>query len=320
MTAEKYCAPERGLRYTAGKIGLTMLFHTLLIDLLFLAEAFVEFIVRAIADEFSGIFGIYAADIAAGLLEAATYLLAFMLPVAFYAIITPRSMHRPMNLGVSLPTCTWAIILFALAANTAASYLNYYFVSSLGIPAVSAGEGTTDAVGIILSFINVALVPAICEEFLFRGCILSALLPYGKSTAVIGSALLFALMHNNIWQFFYTCIAGIILGAVYVATGSIWAGTFIHLFNNFSSVLMAALGGRTNEAAAAVISGIYDAVLLAAGLAAGVWLILHEKKPEIGENERSDAAAPESFRGFFAPAMIVYFVIATAIALIAEVR
>ena len=37
-------------------------------------------------------------------------------------------------------------------------------------------------------------VPALCEEFLFRGCILSNLLPYGKTTAILASAVLFSMI------------------------------------------------------------------------------------------------------------------------------
>lgn len=320
MTAEnKYCTPAYSLRFTTGRIGLTMLFHTMLINLLFILSDAIEVPVRTFASAHAGIFGAEAADIAVGSLEAASYLMSFMLPVAFFAIITPRAVHRPMNLGVRLPSCTWAVILFALAANTAASYVNFYVMSGIGVPSEPSSESSGGAVGIILSFINIALVPALCEEFLFRGCILAALLPYGKTTAVIGSAVLFSLMHNNFAQFFYTCIAGIILGAVYVATGSIWAGTFVHLFNNFSSVVLSALYERTTPETAAVISALYDSALLAAGLAAGVALVLHEKKQAEWHGDVSyatDSGSRGTLRGFFAPAMIVYFAVAILAALV----
>ena len=101
MTAEKkYCTPAYSLRFTAGRIGLTMLFHTMLINLLFILSDAVEAPVRAFASAQAGIFGTEAADIAVGSLEAASYLMSFMLPVAFFAIITPRAVRRPMNLGV----------------------------------------------------------------------------------------------------------------------------------------------------------------------------------------------------------------------------
>lgn len=152
-----------------------------------------------------------------------------------------------------------------------------------------------------------------CEEFLFRGCILSNLLPFGKKTAVIGSAVLFALMHNNTRQFFYTAAAGIVFGLVYIETGSIWAGTFIHLFNNFFAVIDEAVQATVAPEYAAAISLLGNVLVITAGLVSGVYLVFRRA------GKRTDGSQPQpivpgeecgTLKSFFTPAMITYFAVA----------
>lgn len=309
---------KNGFRGVCGRIGLTMLFHTLLIYLLFWLNYFLDAPLRAFADAHAGIFGAYAADIASGCSEAVAYLLSFMLPVAFFRLISVRRNVQPMRLGVRFSSNTAAWIVFAVAATVAASCVNYWIVRFAGVPSYEGEELPNDAVGIIISFMCTALVPAICEEFLFRSCILSNLLPYGKSAAIIGSAVLFALMHNNVRQFFYTAVAGLILGWVYVETRSVWTCTFIHLFNNAVSVFMPAFCDRFHPAASVLISCLFDAVLLAAGVAAGAFLINSRaaERKSLPTDADCNVCERGNLRGFFTPAMIVYFALALILAVL----
>ena len=55
----------------------------------------------------------------------------------------------------------------------------------------------------VLVVLCIVIVPAFCEEFLFRGVVLSNLMPYGKGTAIIVISVPFGLMHGNFYQFLY---------------------------------------------------------------------------------------------------------------------
>ena len=66
------------------------------------------------------------------------------------------------------------------------------------------------------------------EEFFFRGALLPRMVPYGQKTALILSALFFALYHVNLYQFFYAFGIGLLLGAVALKTGNILAGFLLH--------------------------------------------------------------------------------------------
>ena len=60
-------------------------------------------------------------------------------------------------------------------------------------------------------------------------------------TAVVISAILFALYHMNVVQGVYAFIIGLILGFLYLKTNTIWAPIAFHVCANLSSVIMTGL-------------------------------------------------------------------------------
>lgn len=94
-------------------------------------------------------------------------------------------------------------------------------------------ESNTD---IILYFVMSAILPAIFEEFAFRGVCITALRPMGTKFAVITSAVLFGLCHVDPLQSVFAFLFGLLIGGAYIATGSIWPGVLLHLFNNSFAV------------------------------------------------------------------------------------
>ncbi len=260
----------------------------------------------------------YAVDQTAMLI---TYLACFMIPAFIFRFINRREGCEPMRLAVKLPADTPLVIIAAIGVVFTSAYLNSLMVSFIDFSSLMASEPLNTPVKILMAFISTAIVPAVCEEFLFRGCVLSNLLPYGKTTALIGSALLFALMHGNFAQFFYTFMAGLVLGAVYLETGSIWAPTFIHLFNNFYSVAQQVIyekGGETFEMN--IIIFFIDVALPFAGLALAAFLIYKRVKRGL----RVDAEPTRSVKldrgtlvkGFLNPAMIAHIAISVGFALL----
>jgi sodium transport system permease protein len=93
--------------------------------------------------------------------------------------------------------------------------------------------GFTDAsTGAWQLVVLVALVPAVCEETLFRGVVLSGLRRLGGAAAVGGSAALFALAHASLYRLLPTLALGLLLGYVVWRSGSLMAGVLVHLLNN----------------------------------------------------------------------------------------
>lgn len=84
-------------------------------------------------------------------------------------------------------------------------------------------------------FINLfilALVPAICEELIYRGIIMNGLRKFGNITAIFLSAAIFAVAHGSAMQTIYQFILGVVLGYIVVKTGSLVASMLFHFLNN----------------------------------------------------------------------------------------
>lgn len=84
-----------------------------------------------------------------------------------------------------------------------------------------------------LAPVLIGLLPAVCEEFAFRGFILSGLRHTGhKWRAILLSSLFFAVSHQVFQQSISAFILGSVLAYIAVQTGSIWPGMLIHLIHN----------------------------------------------------------------------------------------
>ncbi len=82
----------------------------------------------------------------------------------------------------------------------------------------------------------IALLPGICEEFLFRGTIMPFLERQGVLAALFFSSLLFAAFHLSLVRLPGTFLLGFVIGLVVIKTGSLLAGMFLHVFNNALAV------------------------------------------------------------------------------------
>lgn len=87
------------------------------------------------------------------------------------------------------------------------------------------------AVGLFLAY---ALIPALCEEFFFRGIVLSEYKKYGSFNAVLISALYFTMVHFTTDGFLVYFYAGLILGVTTSVCRSIYPAVAMHtLFNAY---------------------------------------------------------------------------------------
>lgn len=80
----------------------------------------------------------------------------------------------------------------------------------------------------------VGLLAPVCEELVFRGAVLRALLRWASShwVAIAISAVFFALIHGNPAQMPHAFLIGLLLGWLYYRTDSIVPGVVYHWVNN----------------------------------------------------------------------------------------
>lgn len=113
--------------------------------------------------------------------------------------------------------------------------------------AFTAPEGWADK---LLMVAVVAVTPAICEEAIFRGWLLSSLRGRVKPWVAVGlTAVIFGVFHLSIYRFLGTASLGLLMGWMVWQTRSIWPAVLYHLLNNACSVLsedaLKALGVNT---------------------------------------------------------------------------
>ncbi len=95
-----------------------------------------------------------------------------------------------------------------------------------------------------------AVVPAICEEALFRGFVQAGFLQIFESApaGIILTALLFAAFHLNPWIFIGVLGLGLFLGLLAQRTGSLVPPILGHALNNVLSISATAWSGSASEA------------------------------------------------------------------------
>lgn len=94
---------------------------------------------------------------------------------------------------------------------------------------------------LILSFIVIAVIPAIAEEWVFRGIIQNYLIRWLRNPwiAVILSSIIFSGIHMQFEGFLPRFLLGFSLGFVYLTGKNLWYPILLHLFNNGSQILVA---------------------------------------------------------------------------------
>src|SRR5205823_12806549 len=108
---------------------------------------------------------------------------------------------------------------------------------------------------LVIDLMALALVPAVAEELMFRGVLFAAVRPrLGAAGAVVVTAIAFGLYHGSIYRFLPAAFAGILLGSVRAASGSLWPALAFHFANNAGVLIAMHLGYDTPPATRAPIA------------------------------------------------------------------
>lgn len=163
-----------------------------------------------------------------------TQLLIFSIPV-LAAWYTKCDMRQTFKLKAPKPRELVAAVFMVIGAMLLGMVLTAIvgsiFTGSAQNAMADTGEYMKGGFGI--SVLLVAVLPAICEETLFRGYVMSAFVSrFGKVTAIIGTACIFGLYHMSIVKFFTTALLGAVFCYVVYETRSILPAILMHFINN----------------------------------------------------------------------------------------
>ncbi|MDB5226391.1 MAG: putative metal-dependent rane protease [Bacteroidota bacterium] len=91
----------------------------------------------------------------------------------------------------------------------------------------------------ILNLFTVAMLPAVCEEWIFRGTLQKQLCEkLNIHIAVLLSAVFFSLIHFEFSGFLPRVFLGIFLGYLFYYSGSLWTNIFAHVVNNTAQIVI----------------------------------------------------------------------------------
>lgn len=133
------------------------------------------------------------------------------------------------------------IIITILGADVLLSEVDNLFRAVLPMPQVILSlmeDLFLDEEKLFSRILLLVIVAPLTEELLFRGIILRGLLNRHRPAVAVGlSALLFALTHCNPWQFLSALCLGLLLGWIYVRSGSLLLCVCGHALSNGFSIL-----------------------------------------------------------------------------------
>ena len=134
---------------------------------------------------------------------------------------------KPSTLGYAL-IFTWLSMPLTTLINT----ISMLFVDNTVVALSNQMMGV--AFPVMLFFM--AVVPACCEEAMFRGVVYGGYRKHGdKFAAVLLSGFLFGIMHMNLNQALYAFAIGVLLALLFEATDSIWPTMLFHFVYNAQS-------------------------------------------------------------------------------------
>lgn len=231
------------------------------------------------------------------LVLAVLYALYTFVPVLLFCRLKKRNFKKAVTFKKGNKG-SFAAGVFALGvvffAQFAAFLIQSAVKNAFGVDISSVSySGYTDPSVLAVRVVYVVIMPAVFEEILTRGFILAELLPYGKRFAVIVSGLLFSLMHMNPLQLPFAFISGVALAYTVIRCGTLRAAAAVHFANNALCVLFYTLyayaeEGKIPQSAAVITESVITAALIAAGVAACVYLL---KKKRFAPDKTDEDAA-----------------------------
>lgn len=170
-----------------------------------------------------------------------SYMYLFMfIPVILFVINDKRETKEILSLKkVSIKQLLIAVlIVLALQPITA---LVAGFTQTLLGQGDSMAQGMQDMesnYSLFKALFVIAITPALCEELVMRGVVLSGYKNLSFWKIALMNGVLFGLFHNNFMQLFYTMVAGIVLSYVVLITSSILPAMLMHFIMNAMSVVL----------------------------------------------------------------------------------
>ena len=192
-----------------------------------------------------GVLGGAASDADANLVNLGynlVYYLCFLaLPIALSVKRWPEVLNALRPNPISLPAVLLIVAMALLGVFLVNDVTLIWSIpfQKLGFDVTAGGiTAPSDRTGLMLCVLYAAVLPGVCEEFLFRGVLLSAFEENGTRRAMVLTSLLFMLMHGSLIGAPAEFILGMLIAALVICTDSVYAGLIYHTVHNAATVLL----------------------------------------------------------------------------------
>jgi len=170
----------------------------------------------------------------------------FLIPLVMYSIMMRKSPMRVYTLSFFKKTnpviLLLSVFLGILCLFVVSGVYNAWMVllEFFGYNASRGGGGTPIPAtwyNFAIAIAITAILPGFCEEFATRGVVLDSFNNiFIKPVVIIILGFAFGLIHQNIRQFMFTSIMGMLLVYLTIELKSIWPAIIIHVLNNATSL------------------------------------------------------------------------------------
>ena len=227
--------------------------------------------------------------------------IAFLLtPLAYgkikgYDTIRGMGFEGRFSLWATLLVIPLSVALICMGQPLAEGFVRLVALIGYDISAATSIIPSTPG-ELVATLILVALLPAVAEEYIFRGCIARSFARKGYVFAVFMSALLFAIMHGSPLQLVHQFLIGVVCAVLFFATRSLWPPIILHFLNNAIALV---LGYVQNRGSAFAVTEVWQYVVMCVvGVAATIGLLIAviylckaraaKVDPESGAAKRAD--------------------------------
>lgn len=146
--------------------------------------------------------------------------------------------NKPENWGAD--TALFGVVAFG-ASMIASLLVNLVKLILSGVKINAASPNfsipTKNPAAAAIMIIALVVIGPFAEEYMCRGVILNVFKRFGSIFAIVGSALVWALLHGNIVQGIPVFAIGIFYGILALKTESVWPSFILHAINNLISVV-----------------------------------------------------------------------------------
>lgn len=165
-------------------------------------------------------------------------LLIFALPAVIYCKLRGERFTGRLRLRPPRPEQIWFLLCLLVVMITGGMLLS---ILTGGIRSLGGGftlydtfvaHADTSPLQILYVILAYGLLPAFCEELIFRALLCAEYERFGPAIAILNSALFFALLHFSFPHFLCYLFLGAVLACALFATRSLWSAFLLHLGYN----------------------------------------------------------------------------------------